>query len=264
MQCDELMEFLKAHLGLTDDAVMYPLSGGAINHTYHLSDDAKAFLVKEFQGEESLCIDRQERFELQLSLSKKGLAPKPIYLSLENGIYVEQWVKQHRSQMLLFFDELHINALATALTRVHNSKVKTKAVDLPMQWHQYLKSLANPPSFLVDEVTRTAEKWIEQMELTPKEQVFCHNDLVWAHLCIPTKIILDWEYAGIGNRYFDLLSCAKVNAFDTQQHDLLLTAYAKQNNIPLNEVYEGCSKQAGFIELTYKLWYQALGITPKN
>lgn len=263
MQSDELMELLKAPLGLTDDAIMYPLSGGAINHTYHLSDDSKGFLVKEFQGEDSLCIDRQERFELQLSLSTKGLAPKPIYLSLETGIYVEQWIRHRRSQVVLFFDELHINSLALALTRVHNSKVKAKAVDLPRQWHQYLKSLANLPSFLVDEVTRATEKWVENMESAPQEQVFCHNDLVWAHLCIPTKIILDWEYAGIGSRYFDLLSCAKVNVFDTQQHDLLLAAYAKQNNIPINEVYEGCSKQAGFVELTYQLWHQALGLTPK-
>jgi thiamine kinase-like enzyme len=217
-------------------------------------------MVKCFEAEQSLCIDRQERFDLQTQLAKKRLAPKPLYLSAENGIYVEEWVKQHRSQLLLFFDELHINSLASALTRIHKVKIKTSRVNLPREWQQYLTALSNPSSFLIDEVTRTAEKWIEITESAPQDDVFCHNDLHWSHLCMPTKTILDWEYAGIGNRYFDILSCAKVNHLDANQHDLLLSAYAKQNNIPINEVYDACSQQASFLELTYRLWYEAVGL----
>lgn len=263
MQNDELIRLLKTPLGLTKDAIVYPLSGGAINRSYYLNDDSKEFMVKEFQGESSLCIDRQERFELQLSLFNKHLAPKPIYLSVDTGIYVEQWIKQHTSQMLFVFDDRHINTLATALTRVHKSNIKAKLVDLPKEWHQYLTTLVNPSLCLVDEITKETEKWIRGRELDSHDQVFCHNDLVWAHLCVPTKLILDWEYAGIGNRYFDILSCAKVNNLNTQQHDLLLTTYAKKNNIPINVVYDGCSQQASFMELTYQLWHQAVGIAPK-
>lgn len=264
MQNSELIRRLKTPLGLTDDAIVYPLSGGAINRSYYLNDEPNEFMVKEFLGENSLCIDRQERFELQLILWKKDLAPKPIYLSSGTDIYVEQWITQHASQMLLVLDTLHINALATALTRVHKSAVKAKLVDLPKQWEQYLTTLENPSLCLVKEVAKETEKWSTGIESASHEQVFCHNDLVWAHLCLPTQIILDWEYAGIGNRYFDILSCAKVNGLNTQQHDLLLIAYAKQNNIPINEVYDGCSQQASFMELTYQLWHQAVGITSKN
>jgi thiamine kinase-like enzyme len=262
VQNNELVSLLIEPLGLSDDAILYPLSGGAINCSFYLNDDSKEFMVKRFQGEQSLGIDRQERFDLQLQLAKKRLAPKPLYLSIEKGIYVEEWVKQHRSQLLLFFDELHINSLASALTRIHKAKIKTSRVDLPREWQQYLTTLANPPSFLIDEVTKATQKWVELTEKSPEDDVFCHNDLSWAHLCIPTKIILDWEYAGIGNRYFDLLSCAKVNGLDAHQHDLLLGAYAKQNNIPINKVYDACSQQASFLELTYRLWYEAVGLQP--
>ena len=251
-------------LGLTGESMLYALSGGAINKSYYLNDDSNEFLVKQFQGESSLGIDRQERFDLQLQLAKKRLAPRPVYLCLEKGVYVEQWVKQHRSQLLLFFDELHINSLASALTRIHKSKINTQVIDFPREWQQYLSTLDNPCSFLIEEVTKATEKWIASREAFPNDQVFCHNDLAWAHLCIPTKLILDWEYAGIGNRYFDLLSCAKVNDFNADQHDLLLSAYAKQNAIPINEVYDGCSNQAPFLELTYQLWHQAVGIPSKK
>jgi hypothetical protein len=263
LQNDKLINLLKAPLGLTDSAILSPLSGGAINRSYHLNDAPNEFMVKEFQGESSLCIDRQERFNLQLIVSNDGLAPRPIYLSSDTGIYVEEWVKQHRIQLLLIFDERHINSLAMALTRVHKSKVKTKTLDLPADWRQYLTAMPSPPRSLIKEVAEQTAKWITSANSSPHDYVFCHNDLVWAHLCVPANIILDWEYAGIGNRYFDILSCAKVNGFNTKQRDLLLTAYAKQNNISVNEVNEGCSQQASFVELTYQLWHQAVGITSK-
>lgn len=262
MEIGAVIDILRAPLALRGDAMMYPLSGGAINHSYYLHDDSNEYMVKHFQSEDSLGIDRQERFDLQLQLSKKRLAPKPIYLSAEHGIYVEQWIKQHRSQLLLFFDELHINALAAALTRIHQSNVKAKSVDLPNEWQRYLLSLPDPSSFLIEQVTTLTEQWIECNENYPADVVFCHNDLAWAHLCGPTKIVLDWEYAGLGNRYFDLLSCAKVNGFKSKQHDELFNAYSKLNEIPINDVYEGCQRQANFIELTYQLWYQAIGISP--
>jgi thiamine kinase-like enzyme len=264
VQNNKLINLLKAPLGLSDSAIVSPLSGGAINRSYYLNDASNEFMVKEFQGENSLCIDRQERFDMQLTLSNNGLAPKPIYLSSDTGIYVEEWVQQHRSHMLLISDERHINSLASALTRIHRSKVKTKSLDLPADWLQYLTVLESPSSSLVEEVTKQTQQWVTKLGSAPHDQVFCHNDLVWAHLCVPNNIILDWEYAGIGNRYFDILSCAKVNGFNTQQCDLLLTAYAMQNNIPINQVNEGCLQQTSFVELTYQLWHHAVGITSKN
>jgi thiamine kinase-like enzyme len=264
VQNDKLINLLKTPLGLSDSAIVSPLSGGAINRSYYLNDTSREFMVKEFQGGNSLCIDRQERFNLQLTLSKNGLAPKPIYLSSNAGIYVEEWVQQQRSQMLLIYDERHINSLASALTRVHRSKVKTKSLDLPADWRQYLTALESPSSSVVEEVIKQTQQWITHLGSAPHDQVFCHNDLAWAHLCVPTNIILDWEYAGVGNRYFDILSCAKVNGFNTQQCDLLLMAYAMQNNISINEVNEGCLQQTSLVELTYQLWHQAVGITSKN
>ncbi|MFB0912349.1 MAG: hypothetical protein QMA97_04100, partial [Glaciecola sp.] len=64
-QNDKLINLLKAPLGLSDRAIISPLSGGAINRSYYLNDASNEFMVKEFQGESSLCIDRQERFDLQ-------------------------------------------------------------------------------------------------------------------------------------------------------------------------------------------------------
>ncbi|MDT0582918.1 MULTISPECIES: phosphotransferase [Alteromonadaceae] len=261
---EELLTLLSEPLGLSDDALLYPLSGGAINHSFYLNDEKNEFLVKCFEGEEATNIDRLERFELQAHLAKKKVAPAPLYICPDNGIYVEQWIKQHRSQIPLFFDELHVNALVKSMSLIHKINVNTRVIDLPAEWRNYLESIPSPSSFVIEQVAAVTEKWNKQANEQSSSWVFCHNDLVWAHLCPPTKIILDWEYAGIGNRYFDLLSCAKVNNFNSEQHDLLLSAYAKYNEIAIDDVYQECAIQSEYLQLTYQLWYDAVGLQPKK
>lgn len=261
---EELLAHLQEPLSLSDDALLYPLSGGAINHSFYLNDEKNEFLVKCFEGEEATNIDRLERFELQAHLAKKKVAPTPLYICPDNGVYVEQWIKQHRSQIPLFFDELHINALVKSMSAIHKIKINTRIIDLPVDWRNYLESIPSPSSFIIEQVAATTERWNKQAKEESSSWVFCHNDLVWAHLCPPTKIILDWEYAGIGNRYFDLLSCAKVNNFNTEQHDLLLSAYAQHNGFSIDDVYQECAIQSEYLQLTYQLWYDAVGLKPKK
>jgi fructosamine-3-kinase len=68
VQNDELIRLLKTPLGLTEDAILYPLSGGAINRSYYLNDDFNEFMLKEFQAKSSLWIDSQKHVELHLIL----------------------------------------------------------------------------------------------------------------------------------------------------------------------------------------------------
>jgi thiamine kinase-like enzyme len=59
------------------------------------------------------------------------------------------------------------------------------------------------------------------------EPVLCHNDLLAANfLRSPDGIrIVDWEYAGMGDRYFDLGNFAVNNELDAQQEGAFLVAY---------------------------------------
>ncbi len=59
------------------------------------------------------------------------------------------------------------------------------------------------------------------------EPVPCHNDLVGANLLAdgPSLRVLGWEYAGMGNRYFDLGNLAVNNGLDEAAEATLLEAY---------------------------------------
>jgi thiamine kinase-like enzyme len=55
----------------------------------------------------------------------------------------------------------------------------------------------------------------------------CHNDLLAGNLLLAggRTMIVDWEYAGMGDPYFDLGNLAVNNDFDERAERELLTAY---------------------------------------
>ena len=59
------------------------------------------------------------------------------------------------------------------------------------------------------------------------EPVLCHDDLLAANFlrCADGIRIVDWEYAGMGDRYFDLGNFAVNNELDAGQEAALLDAY---------------------------------------
>src|SRR5437588_873292 len=63
--------------------------------------------------------------------------------------------------------------------------------------------------------------------LALSEPVPCHNDLLPGNLLQvgDTVALVDWEYAGMGHRLFDLGNLAVNNGFDADDERRLLDAY---------------------------------------
>ncbi|MEO6857563.1 MAG: phosphotransferase [Solirubrobacteraceae bacterium] len=63
-----------------------------------------------------------------------------------------------------------------------------------------------------------------------RDAVPCHDDLLAANVLVPSDsadqvMLVDWEYAGMGHRLFDLGNLAVNNEFDAADEDRLLSAY---------------------------------------
>lgn len=63
----------------------------------------------------------------------------------------------------------------------------------------------------------------------PTQPTPCHNDLLTANLIVAAAdrrvMLVDWEYAGMGDRFFDLGNLSINNEFDEEADRRLLTAY---------------------------------------
>jgi thiamine kinase-like enzyme len=68
---------------------------------------------------------------------------------------------------------------------------------------------------------------IEQASGTTYQPVPCHNDLLASNFIDDghTIRIIDWEYAGMGNRFFDLGNFAANQSLDEEQCTLLVRSY---------------------------------------
>jgi thiamine kinase-like enzyme len=73
----------------------------------------------------------------------------------------------------------------------------------------------------------TAQRIADALDGPEHEPVPCHNDLLTANFIRdPDNVwIVDWEYAGMGDRYFDLGNLSINNGFEEDDDVRLLEAY---------------------------------------
>jgi thiamine kinase-like enzyme len=77
-----------------------------------------------------------------------------------------------------------------------------------------------------DDAARVAAEIHPLMTGPDHDPVSCHNDLLPANLLLNSSVlIVDWEYAGMGDRYFDLANLAVNNELAPEDEARLLEAY---------------------------------------
>jgi thiamine kinase-like enzyme len=81
-----------------------------------------------------------------------------------------------------------------------------------------------------DAAHKSAKRIEKALRGPTHEPVPCHNDLVAANLIRngDDLRIVDWEYAGMGDRWFDLGNLAVNNALDEGSEHVLLEAYFEE------------------------------------
>jgi thiamine kinase-like enzyme len=121
---------------------------------------------------------------------------------------------------------------ARALRAFHDSgtrlPVRFWVPDLLVAYRAIVSERGGSVPLRFDDAERLVARIAQALPLT--EPVPCHNDLLPGNVLArdddPGRALLvDWEYAGMGHRCFDLGNLAVNNDFDAGAEDRLLTAY---------------------------------------
>ncbi|WP_269517758.1 phosphotransferase [Alteromonas sp. BMJM2] len=301
MTDNQLLQLLHKPLGLSAKASLYRCPAGAVNHVYHLLDANLSAAVKWLGDDNFSGVKRREQFVLQQSLSRLGAAPEPIWLSADETIWVEQWIdcdanqikqdnnaqessvqkndKQANSQP----EALTPQQMAQVLAQLHALPVSGHPLNLYERWQHYLE-VANitSTSALFDKVCELKHHVINSERtfsdgsdaenrhndnVTESDIVICHNDLLRAHVLKATAIpplLIDWEYAAIGNRYFDLASCCLINGFTEAESAQLVNTYADEMNICPQRALSQYKLFTDIVDVTNALWRAAMDATANN
>ncbi|MEA2125741.1 MAG: hypothetical protein QOI80_2523 [Solirubrobacteraceae bacterium] len=198
---DALFERVRSELGpLEGDPV--PLGGGITNRNYRWGD----YVVRVPGAKTDLLgIDRAgeaaaARLAAQLGIGPEVAMDEPLVTRFVEGQTLEAPDLRARA------DEVH-----AALARLHDSgatlPTRFDALDVVQEYAR----IAPPPA-----------RFERALALAVREDydpVPCHNDLLPANFIAAPDghlVILDWEYAGMGDRRFDLANLAMNAGLETE------------------------------------------------
>jgi thiamine kinase-like enzyme len=223
---------LSALLGPREGGVQ-PLEGGITNRNFRVIFGGADYVVR-LPGKDTnlLGIDRQAEAEPTRKAFELGVGPK-LAAELDDPPCLVTCFVEGRTMTA---DELRepdaIATVAGGLRRFHES-----GLDLPTDFHVYdiaseYARLARerggepPPAF--DDTLACAGQVVDAVRDHPEHApVPCHNDLLSANFLSDGQniVIVDWEYAGMGDRFFDLGNFAVNNELGDPDEERLLHAY---------------------------------------
>jgi thiamine kinase-like enzyme len=206
-----------------------PLGGGITNHNFRVRCDGERFVLR-IGGKDTdlLGIDRRAEYAAARAAADLGVGPEVVAFVEPEGYLVTRFVEGEPvpPEELRRPEALH--ETAALLRRVHDGPSFPARFDAFRVVEAY-RATAITHGVQVPAEYETAKARADEIERTlgPQPARPCHNDLLNANfISSPDGIrIVDWEYAGMGDRFFDLANFSVNHELAPADSDVLLVAY---------------------------------------
>jgi aminoglycoside phosphotransferase (APT) family kinase protein len=229
-QLDGIIARLEPTLGKFDPThPVVPLDGGITNRNYRLQLGYGQYVVRlPGKDTELLGISREaERIACETA-ARLGVGPAVAAVDEESLVTAFVDAPPLDAQALRA-KAGGIESVARALRAFHDSgaelPVRFWVPDLILDYARVVRARGGK---LPREYARARELARTVGAALPLDRpVPCHNDLLAGNLMLAGggALIVDWEYAGIGHRIFDLGNLAVNNGFDDEAEQRLLSTY---------------------------------------
>lgn len=207
------------------------LPGGASNLNFKLEVDGRAYALRVSDYDaERIGGTRQDGFEIQSAAAAGGIAPAVRAYCLPEGHCICDFVEGVTLDAAELRRDPGLAAAARLLRKMHDLEPVAASWSAFRDIARYqgiaaAESLELPADLL--EPLAEMDRLSELLDSVPGAQGFCHNDLQ-----IPNFIrgegtlwLVDWEYAGTGNRYFDLGGVVSNAELTEAEIDEMVVAY---------------------------------------
>ena len=207
-----------------------PLGGGITNHNFRVDVGGESFVLR-LVGENTdlLGIDREVEYAASLAAAAIGLAPEVVAFLRPEGCLVTRFVEGRPIEPDEMGRPEMITRVGGALRTIHALQPVTGTFS-PFQVVDEYARLARQRKVAFPVGFERLHRELDGIPGRPGSQAcLCHNDLLNANfLDDGTLRILDWEYAGMGDVFFDLANFSRNHDFHETQDVLLLQAYFGQ------------------------------------
>ncbi len=190
---------------------------GYCNENYLVVADGIKYIIRKLLRED---IDREFEWKVQNLAYKQDITAEPLFFDKENEFMIFSFLEgEHKNKLNV--DNLKL--LAITLEKLHSISIDAKPIELHIK-------------------TKTDEvlKAFETIDKYPKEYILCHNDLNPKNIFFSNDVkFIDWEYAGVNDRYFDLACVCVEFRLEGKMEELFLDAYFESEyNVEKLEAYK--------------------------
>ena len=231
--------------------VLQALSGGLTNRSYLLmAGDRQLVLRLNADNSAQLGVDRRQEVQAWRAAAKADLAPSLLYAdpqqrysladylpSREYGPRVDGAVGELVDGLV---DGEWLTAVAALLRAVHRLPAVGAGLDIARRAEHYWQGIdlsdltARLPGFgdaLQSQRSRLCHFFhnVNATSLASVSQCLCHNDPVAANILNTEQglKLIDWEYAAVGDPFFDLAVYSCHESLSDEERALLLNAYCE-------------------------------------
>jgi len=214
-----------------------PLKGGITNFNYRIDVGGEAFVLRVAGADTDLLgINREHEYAANLAAGRLGIAPAVYYFIRPEGYLVTRFVAGRPIPPDEIRRAENIRRVVDTVRKIHGM------ADIPGTFdpfkiirgyagiaRQY--QVAFPQNYaLLNVHLLQAEK---ALRAHPDRPCPCHNDLLNGNFILNGQLtILDWEYAGMGDPFFDLANFSDHHDLKDEQDRWMLDCYFNEEATP--------------------------------
>jgi len=206
------------------------LKRGLTNRNYRLDCEGGPYVLRMLEANSRpLGIDRQVEYAAFKAAEDAGIGPEVVAFLPRKRTLVTRFVKGRKLSPKVLRDLAVLRRVVASMRCYHacpNGAGTFSGFETVRRYYAQARrrKIAFPRS--ISQALRFLER-IEEEIGVPEHTCHCHNDLLPSNLVDDGRktCVLDWEYAGTGDLFFDLGNLAANSLFNQEQEKLLLQYY---------------------------------------
>jgi thiamine kinase-like enzyme len=211
------------------------LSGGITNHNYICTVDGKKYVLRIPGAGTDAFIDRGNELSSSIAAAESGNSPEVLCaIKPEDAMVIPFIEGEVLHPDTVVAKDAHVVKIVSALKQVHEKAVFEAETNVFDMTRRYIRQAEDVNAFFPDDfkwMLAIGEKIENAMARNQVEAVACHNDLLSENFIIDTDgkmWILDWEYSGMNDPYFDLGDFAVEHPLSPAQQKLIIETYCSE------------------------------------
>ena len=249
-----------------------PLMDGLTNSNWllevknHQDQESQQYVIRiNASNNLALKLNRQAEWDMHQTTSCYGICPAYLYRDPNDTYWIRPFLKTHTLESTISQSKNLINSdllkkIAHHLKTVHNTPTSNKWPKIIYSelihhyWQQVAEKQVRLKETLETKLNKIRKTLNEKLQDTNYTECLCHMDPNPSNWILNNEELhlIDWEYAALGNKAWDLAVFSDTCNLSAEQIELLLNHYQANSNDQFNMA----RMQMKYLSI---LWYYVQG-----